>query len=88
MAMLHYGAIGDVLIAKCWNWQKRGNIGRQKPNSPPSGVDYDMWVGPAEWPPSRSRVVLGGQSSPPLFSDLCSTALSLASCQWRRTPSP
>jgi len=53
--MLRDGIIGDVLIAKCWNWQRRDNIGHQKPSEPPANVDYDTWVGPAEWAPYQSN---------------------------------
>jgi predicted dehydrogenase len=55
MAMLREGVIGDVLIAKCWNWQRRENIGRQQPSPPPKTVDYDAWVGPAEWMPFQEN---------------------------------
>jgi predicted dehydrogenase len=55
MKLLHDGLIGDVLIAKCWNWQMRKDIGRKEPSEPPAGVDYDTWVGPAEWMPFQSN---------------------------------
>jgi predicted dehydrogenase len=55
MAMLEGGVIGDVLQAKAWNWQRRGNIGHMQPSSPPPGVDYEMWVGPAEWLPFQAN---------------------------------
>jgi predicted dehydrogenase len=55
MKMLRDGAIGDVLIAKCWNWQKRNDIGHVAPSSPPTGIDYDTWVGPAEWMPFQAN---------------------------------
>lgn len=55
MKLLRDGVIGDVLVAKCWNWQKRNNIGHVEPSAPPSGVDYDTWVGPAEWMPFQSN---------------------------------
>ncbi len=49
--MAHSGKIGKVLMAKAWNVQKRKDIGH-KPDSPvPAGLDYDTWVGPAEWMP-------------------------------------
>lgn len=51
IGMVHEGRIGKVLMAKAWNVQKRQDIGH-KPDSPvPAGVDYDTWVGPAEWLP-------------------------------------
>lgn len=53
--LLEEGAIGDVLVAKAWNVQRRRNIGREKPTSPPEGVDYDTWIGPAEFVPFQSN---------------------------------
>lgn len=55
MAMLRDGVIGEVLQAKCWNWQLRNDIGHSKPSAPPSGVDYETWVGPAEWMPFQAN---------------------------------
>jgi predicted dehydrogenase len=55
MTLLREGVIGDVLIAKCWNWQQRGDIGRMQPSAVPAGVDYDTWVGPAEWMPFQAN---------------------------------
>lgn len=45
--LLRDGIIGNVLVAKCWNIQRRGSLGRGQAASPPSGLDYDNWVGPA-----------------------------------------
>ena len=53
--MLHEGVIGDVLVAKAWDIQRRANIGHKKPSDPPPGVDYDMWVGPAEFVPFQEN---------------------------------
>ena len=54
--MLREGIIGDVFVAKAWNIQRRANIGHEHPSDPPSGVNYDMWVGPAEFVPfQRNR---------------------------------
>ncbi|MCA9241040.1 MAG: Gfo/Idh/MocA family oxidoreductase [Planctomycetales bacterium] len=52
---LHDGVIGEVLVAKAWNIQKRGSIGRKKPSPAPDHVDYDLWVGPAEWLPYQEN---------------------------------
>ncbi|MDA1180580.1 MAG: Gfo/Idh/MocA family oxidoreductase, partial [Planctomycetota bacterium] len=51
--MLRDGIIGDVLVAKAWNVQRRGDIGRSQPTNPPAGFDYDTWVGPAVMTPFR-----------------------------------
>ena len=53
--MLREGVIGDVLAAKAWNIQRRKNIGHMEPSDPPPSVDYDMWVGPAEFVPFQKN---------------------------------
>jgi predicted dehydrogenase len=47
MQLLREGAIGEILVAKAWNSQLRGNIGHAQPTDPPSNLDYDLWTGPA-----------------------------------------
>ena len=49
--MIREGAIGDVLMVKVINSQRRANIGHAEPCDPPAHIDYDMWVGPAPWLP-------------------------------------
>jgi predicted dehydrogenase len=44
---VHEGEIGEVLVAKAWNSQRRGTIGHTQPGSPPEALDFDLWVGPA-----------------------------------------
>ena len=41
------GALGKCLVAKAWESSKQGAIGFPPDSTPPSGVDYDMWLGPA-----------------------------------------
>ncbi len=53
--MLREGIIGDVLCAKAWNIQRRANIGHEQPTDPPRGLDYDLWVGPAEFVPFQKN---------------------------------
>jgi predicted dehydrogenase len=55
VAMLHDGAIGDVLMARAWNVQLRHSIGRAEPSEPPSGVDYEAWIGPAKMLPYQEN---------------------------------
>ncbi|HOZ46038.1 MAG TPA: Gfo/Idh/MocA family oxidoreductase [Candidatus Hydrogenedentes bacterium] len=55
MQLLREGAIGDVLVAKAWNSQRRPDIGHQAPSDPPAGFDYDLWVGPAPMRPFQSN---------------------------------
>ena len=53
--LLREGAIGEVLVAKAWNSQRRKNIGHLKPSKPPAGFDYDLWVGPAPMRPFQAN---------------------------------
>jgi predicted dehydrogenase len=53
--LLREGAIGEVLVAKAWNSQRRGSLGHQ----PPAVLDYDAWVGPAAWQPYQSNLLHG-----------------------------
>ncbi len=57
MAKLKGGAIGEVLCAKAWNSQKRGNIGKTKPAKPPENLDFEMWQGPAPRGPYRTNML-------------------------------
>ena len=47
MKRLKDGIIGDVLVAKAWNSQRRADIGRRQPTEPPTWLNYDLWLGPA-----------------------------------------
>ncbi len=53
--LLREGIIGDVLVAKAWNVQQRGSIGRATPSDPPSSFDYDLWIGPAPMVPFQQN---------------------------------
>lgn len=55
MQILREGAIGDVLVAKAWDSQRRANIGHGKPSKPPAHLDYDLWLGPAPYEPYHSN---------------------------------
>lgn len=57
MNLLREGAIGEVLVAKAWNSQKRANIGQARPSQPPKELDYDLWVGPAPLMPYQSNLL-------------------------------
>lgn len=41
------GKLGRVLVAKAWESAKQGAIGHPADGNPPSGVDYDLWLGAA-----------------------------------------
>lgn len=53
--IIEEGAIGDVLVCKAWNVQRRRNIGHAQPSKPPASLDYDTWVGPAQWLPFQEN---------------------------------
>jgi predicted dehydrogenase len=55
VAMLRDGVVGDLLVAKAWNVQRRKSIGHHEPSAPPPGVDYDLWVGPAPLVPFQQN---------------------------------
>ena len=59
MKRLQDGEIGEILVAKAWNSQLRGSIGKSKPSEPPGHLDFDLWVGPAEKVPYRSNLLHG-----------------------------
>lgn len=56
---LHAGAIGNVLVAKAWNSQLRGNIGHRQPADPPRELNYDHWIGPAPMRPYQTNLLPG-----------------------------
>ncbi|HWQ55700.1 MAG TPA: Gfo/Idh/MocA family oxidoreductase [Bryobacteraceae bacterium] len=41
------GKLGKVCMIKAWMCQVRESIGRPADSTPPAGVDYDRWLGPA-----------------------------------------
>jgi predicted dehydrogenase len=57
ISKLRDGAIGDVLVSKAWNSQLRSSIGKKQPSDPPSTLDYDLWVGPAEMMPYQENLL-------------------------------
>ena len=53
------GEIGEVLVAKAWNSQKRGSIGKTQASAPPSELAFDMWIGPAPQVEYRKNLLHG-----------------------------
>jgi len=46
--MIHDGKYGDITMARGLCYRKRASIGkRDTPLTPPEGVNYDLWLGPA-----------------------------------------
>ncbi|HEY2839297.1 MAG TPA: Gfo/Idh/MocA family oxidoreductase, partial [Pirellulales bacterium] len=55
MKLLRDGAIGEILVAKAWNSQRRANIGHGAPGPQPDGLDFDLWLGPAPVVPFQAN---------------------------------
>lgn len=47
MKLLHEGGIGDVYMAKVFNYKRRPSFGFALDSEPPKSLHYDMWLGPA-----------------------------------------
>ncbi|MDG1896388.1 MAG: Gfo/Idh/MocA family oxidoreductase [Fuerstiella sp.] len=47
MKRIHEGEIGEVLVAKAWNSQRRASIGHATPTAPPANLDFAAWLGRA-----------------------------------------
>ena len=41
------GKLGKLCLVKAWHSQVRETIGTPPDGSPPAGIDYDVWLGPA-----------------------------------------
>lgn len=54
---VHEEEIGEVLVAKAWNSQRRGSIGKTKPSKPPEYLNFDSWIGPAPMVAYRSNLL-------------------------------
>ncbi|MGC4049667.1 MAG: Gfo/Idh/MocA family oxidoreductase [Paludibaculum sp.] len=48
---IHAGNIGKVVMAKAWDVQRRADIGHKADSPVPAEVDYDTWLGPAQFMP-------------------------------------
>jgi hypothetical protein len=48
MQLLREGAIGKVYMARGLCFKRRKSIGHNEATAIPAGVDYDLWLGPAE----------------------------------------
>lgn len=49
------GKLGKVAFARAWIAGDRPNIGKAKPEAPPTGVDYNLWLGPASGEFTKNR---------------------------------
>jgi predicted dehydrogenase len=49
MKLLHEGGIGEVYMAKVYNYKRRPSFGIASDSTPPKSLHYDIWLGPATW---------------------------------------
>ncbi len=53
--LLRDGIIGDIKVARAWTAEVRNPVSPVSDSDPPSGVDYDRWLGPAPQRPFNSQ---------------------------------
>ncbi len=51
MDFLRSGKLGKIYMAKGLCYKPRGSIGHKPEGTPPEGLNYDLWTGPAEMKP-------------------------------------
>jgi len=56
MHALHAGELGTVYFARGWYTNHRASIGRGHATTPPGGLDWTLWQGPAPEQPFRSNI--------------------------------
>ena len=52
---LHSGGIGDVFMARGTCFKPRDSFGISKDSTPPSTLNYDLWLGPASYRPYNEK---------------------------------
>lgn len=55
MAFLHDGGIGDVYMARGMCFKPRDSFGIAEDSAPPPTLNYDLWLGPANWRPYNEK---------------------------------
>tara|TARA_R110002049_G_scaffold142023_6_gene303793 strand:+ start:549 stop:1925 length:1377 start_codon:yes stop_codon:yes gene_type:complete len=55
MDFLHNGGIGEVFMARGTCFKPRDSFGISKDSTPPSTLNYDMWLGPANYRPYNEK---------------------------------
>lgn len=54
---LHEGKLGEIYMAKGLCFKPRDTIGKKMDAPVPEGLDYDLWLGPAQWRPYNPNYV-------------------------------
>ncbi|WP_236980942.1 Gfo/Idh/MocA family protein [Membranihabitans maritimus] len=55
MQFLHDGGIGEVYMARGTCFKPRDSFGISEDSMPPESLDYDMWLGPAQYRPYNEK---------------------------------
>lgn len=57
VSLLHDGEIGEVYLARGLCFRTRASIGTKKPKFVPEHLDYNLWLGPAQYRPYSENIV-------------------------------
>lgn len=55
--LLREGVIGNVYLARGLCFRTRASIGKKPPQWVPDYLDYNLWLGPAQWRPYTENIV-------------------------------
>jgi predicted dehydrogenase len=55
IAFVRSGKMGKINVCRAWMFYDLRDIGRQQPQNPPAGLDWDFWLGPAPKRPYQSN---------------------------------
>lgn len=58
MRFVHSGRMGKIAVVRSWTCGGAG-IGKVKPTAAPKELDWDFWIGPANWEPFRTDIAPG-----------------------------
>ena len=56
-ALARSGQLGKLLVSYGWASKSRSSIGFEKPENPPQGLDFNLWLGPAPMQPFHKNLV-------------------------------
>ena len=58
-AYVKSGALGKVIYGKAWETDRQGAVHLARDGTPPRGLDYELWLGPAPRRPFNPTIVNG-----------------------------
>ncbi len=57
LAAIAAGKHGRLLVSRGLCYKRRGSIGEKSPGEPPQGLNFDLWLGPAQQQPYHGNLV-------------------------------